>query len=78
MIHGYLLHATNPHRLWFDQSCERGLVYLHRLLSQTIEQLSPGGRRATVEPESEFVEVSIQLIVPDRTLVSTQHSSLEQ
>lgn len=35
---GYLLHATGYNLLWFDQRSERNRVYLHRLLSQSVEE----------------------------------------
>ena len=40
---GYLLHATERNRLWFDQGCKRGRIYLHSLLGQAIEQFAARG-----------------------------------
>lgn len=35
---GYLLDATGYNLLWFDQRSEWNRVYLHRLLSQSVEE----------------------------------------
>jgi hypothetical protein len=75
---GYLLHATKRNRLWFDQSCKRGRIYLHSLLGQAIEQFAARGRRAAVESKGELVEVIVQVVVSDCTLMGAQQPSLQQ
>jgi hypothetical protein len=74
----YLLHATKRNRLWFDQGCKRGRIYLHSLLGQAIEQFVARGRRTTVESKGELVEIIIQVMVSDRTLMGAEQPSLQQ
>ena len=73
---GYLLHATERNRLWFDQGCKRGRIYLHSLLGQAIEQFAARGRRTTVESKGELVEIIIQVMVSDRTLMDRFSSEI--
>src|SRR5271157_465539 len=75
---GYLLHATERNRLWFDQGCKRGRIYLHSLLGQAIEQFAARGRGTTVESKGELVEVIVQVVVSDCTLMGAEQPSLQQ
>src|ERR1035438_1282248 len=77
-VWGYLLHATERNRRWFDQGCKRSRIYLHSLLGQAIEQFAARGRRTTVESKGELVEISVQVIVSDRTLMGAEQPSLQQ
>ena len=77
-LYGYLLDSTTPNRWWFDQGREGGRFYLNGLLGQTVEQLAPGRRLAAVEPERKFVEVIVQVILANGTLVRTQQPTLQK
>jgi len=48
------------------------------LLKQAIEQLAPGTGSATIEAESELVQVVRQMVRTDSTLVSPQQPALQE
>lgn len=48
------------------------------LLDETVEELSPMGRKPTVESEGEFLQVVGQMLPRDPSLVNTQEPPLEQ
>src|SRR5260221_2230476 len=75
---GYLLDATGHNGLWFDQLFKRHGGSLHGLLGQAIEQLAARCRGPAVESKGELVEIFIQMLVPNRSLMSAEQPSLEQ
>ena len=73
-----MLDAARYNRLWFDQSRKRGGAYLHGLLSQSIEQFAARFGFAAVESDGELIQVSVQMLLPNRALVRAQQPSLQQ
>src|SRR5713101_1533666 len=53
-------------------------MHSNRLVSQSIEQRASGGRRTAIEAKDEFVQVVVEVLVGDRTLVSTHQPSLHE
>ena len=60
------------------QSGKGHRLHLNRLLSQSIEQFAPRSRLAPIEPEGEFVEIVVQVLLTNRALVGSQQPTLEQ
>jgi hypothetical protein len=58
-----------PFRDWFVTD---------RLLEQTVEQQPARTRGPTVEAKHEFVEIALQVLDSDRTLMCAQYSSFQQ
>ena len=68
--------------LWFSGSADEAAIGNRvnggGLLHETVEELSSALGLPTVEPEREFVEVVIEMVVADGTLVGSQEPALEQ
>jgi len=59
-----------------DQGAVRRLLDHHYLLCESKEDLSWMPRATSVEPKGVFVEVSLQMLIADGTLVRTQQPTL--
>src|SRR6478609_4050583 len=75
---GYLLDSTMRKILWPDQFLVGSRSDLGDLLCDPVEELSSRRRLALVEAEDEFVEVILEVLVPDGSLVCSEHPPLEQ
>jgi hypothetical protein len=64
--------------LWFDQGCKWNRAYLHGLLSQSIEQFAARFGFAAVESKGELVQVIVQMLQSNSTLVGAQQPSFER
>ena len=64
--------------LWPDQFLVSSRSDLGGLLCDPVEELSSRRRLAPVEAEDEFVEVILEVLVPDGSLVCSEHPPLEQ
>ena len=64
--------------LWPDQFLVGSRSDLGGLLCDPVEELSSRRRLAPVEAEDEFVEVILEVLVPDGSLVCSEHPPLEQ
>src|ERR1017187_8074222 len=53
-------------------------AYLHGLLSQSIEQFAVGFGGAAIESKSELVQVIVQMLQSNRTLVGAKQPSFQQ
>ncbi len=51
---------------------------MHGLLNQAVEQFAAMFRGPTIEPEREFVEVIVEMLATDRTLMSAQQPPFEK
>src|SRR5437660_8856002 len=74
----YALESTNPNRLWSDNFAIGRGSDLRRLLKQTVEKFAARGGSSTVESERELVEVVIQMVWADRSLVRPEQPPLQQ
>src|SRR5205814_3827532 len=74
------MHLTQPPSIYCGSGQRRkgDRLHLHRLLSQSVEKLASGGRFAPVETEREFVQVIVQMVVANRSLVSPKQPPFEQ
>src|ERR1039458_3159367 len=61
-----------------DQAAVRDRVRDDGLLEQSVEQQAAPPRVASVEAECELVEVRIEVLGSDRTLVGAEHPALKQ
>ena len=64
--------------LWPDQFLVGSRSDLGGLLCDPVEELSSRRRLAPAEAEDEFVEVVLEVLVPDGSLVCSEHPPLEQ
>jgi len=74
------MHLTQPPSIYCGSGQRRkgDRLHLHRLLSQSVEKLASGGRFAPVETEREFVQVIVQMVVANRSLVGPKQPPFEQ
>lgn len=74
------MHLTQPPSIYCGSGQRRkgDRLHLHRLLSQSVEKLASGGRLAPVETEREFVQVIVQMVVANRSLVGPKQPPFEQ
>src|SRR5260370_37567437 len=74
------MHLTQPPSIYCGsgQRRKRDWLYWDGLLSQSVEQLASGGRLASVETEREFVEIIVEMVVANRSLVCPKQPPFEQ
>ena len=77
------MHLTPvPLSLYIGGACDQpevgGRLNRNSLRHKSVEQLPAVPRRSTVEPKREFVEIGVQLLTGQRTLMGTQQPAFEQ
>ena len=75
---GYLLGSATPNRWWCGDSGECVMRDLERLLHKPEEQFATRGGKPSVEAESEFIEIVVEMGVGNRPLVRTEQPTFQQ
>ena len=66
--------ASNP----LDNILVWRRFYTNGVLQQPIEKIAATARCTTVEPESELVEIAIQMLWTDRTLMGAKNPAFQE
>ena len=83
---GYLLYSGSPYRLWFGFGLGCGVknqvqgngLHCDRLLREAEKQLAAAFGSPPVESERELVQVVIEMLVANRSLVGSQQPPFEE
>src|SRR6266849_5224123 len=84
---GYPHHSPRPYRLWFafgllgvraNYPVTGNMFDGHSLLRQAKEELAATLLSPAVEPECEFIEIVVQMLMTDCTLVGSHQPPFEQ
>src|ERR1035441_2404794 len=84
---GYPFDSGNPKGLWSgsirgtgggDDGAVCGRFHCHCLLGEPVEQLASATRLTPVEAEGEFVQVVLQVLFADRSLMCAEKPAFQQ
>ena len=82
-VAGYPLDSGSPHRLWFslrrdrvNDPVVRDRVDGHCLLRQAVEEHATAARPPAIEAEGELIQVVVEVLMADGSLVGSHQPSL--